>query len=89
MSDGLGLLTLSHQLICRSFNRPASIYRDEAEVEVCRAAIFAPHDSLHRAHLPGSVRSSATRASDVSADELERGAGREACAPHGRLSQRD
>jgi len=28
-------------LVCGSFNGPASIYGDEAEVEICRAAVFA------------------------------------------------
>src|SRR6266436_4062233 len=37
----LRLLAFSHNLVCCSFNGPASIYRDEAEVEICRAAVFA------------------------------------------------
>src|SRR6185295_11022127 len=41
VSGRLRLLALSHKLVCCSFNGPASIYRDEAEVEVCRAAVFA------------------------------------------------
>src|ERR1041384_799119 len=40
-SGQLRLLAFSHELGCCSFNGPASISGDEAEVEVCRAAIFA------------------------------------------------
>jgi hypothetical protein len=41
VSGGLRLLAFSHEMVCGSFNRPASIYRDEAEVEISGAAVFA------------------------------------------------